>query len=160
MSKLSTDFNGKPFHAVWRNIVCNNSPSPLNILYHSSISFISAGNKNRNLVPRHAMLSSIQTYLLLFGIIDNLAIKITLWEEIAYRGHEKERNEAKSSSLDALRHSVLQPELSHKRHFACSRLASRGYFRSRMSRYPNGVSTFYLIRLYVSLDVNLNVLGE
>ena len=95
MSKLSTDFNGKPFHAVWRNIVCNNSPSPLNILYHSSISFISAGNKNRNLVPRHAMLSSIQTYLLLFGIIDNLAIKITLWEEIAYRGHEKKETKRK-----------------------------------------------------------------
>ena len=44
MSKLSTDFNGKLFHysiILWVII----SPSRLNILLHSSISFISAGKK-------------------------------------------------------------------------------------------------------------------
>ena len=37
-------------------------------------------------------------------------------------------------------------------HFVCSRLASKDYFHSRMSRYPHSVSTFYQIRLFVIIE--------
>ena len=46
---------------------------------------------------------------------------------------------------------VTQVTMNIADHFVCSRLASKDYFHSRMSRYPNSVSTFHLIRLFVIL---------
>ena len=46
---------------------------------------------------------------------------------------------------------VTQVTINMANHFVCSRLASKDYFHSRMSRYPNSVSTFHLIRLFVIL---------
>ena len=47
---------------------------------------------------------------------------------------------------------VTQVTMNMANHFVCSRLASKDYFHSRMSRYPNSVSTFHLIRLFVILE--------
>ena len=47
---------------------------------------------------------------------------------------------------------VTQVSTNMANHFVCSRLASKDYFHSRMSRYPNSVSTFHLIRLFVILE--------
>ena len=47
---------------------------------------------------------------------------------------------------------VTQVTMNVANHFVCSRLASKDYFHSRMSRYPNSVSTFHLIRLFVILE--------
>ena len=47
---------------------------------------------------------------------------------------------------------VTQVTMNVANHFVCSRLASKDYFHSWMSRYPNSVSTFHLIRLFVILE--------
>ena len=47
---------------------------------------------------------------------------------------------------------VTQVTMNMANHFVCSRLASKDYFHSRMSRYPNSVSTFHLIRLFAILE--------
>ena len=46
---------------------------------------------------------------------------------------------------------VTQVTMNMANHFVCSRLASKDYFHSKMSRYPNSVSTFHLIHLFVIL---------
>ena len=64
---------------------------------------------------------------------------------MAYSGHDTdtERIKAKSSSITVWRHPVLKPKLSHKNHFACLRLASKGYSA------PNSMSTLHPIRLSI-----------
>ena len=47
---------------------------------------------------------------------------------------------------------VTQVTMNVANNFVCSRLASKDYFHSRMSRYPNSVSTFHLIRLFAILE--------
>ena len=47
---------------------------------------------------------------------------------------------------------VTQVTMNMANPFVCSRIASKDYFHSRMSRYPNSVSTFHLIRLFVILE--------
>ena len=47
---------------------------------------------------------------------------------------------------------VTQVTMNMANQFVCSRLASKDYFHSRMSRYPNSVSTFQLIRLFSILE--------
>ena len=47
---------------------------------------------------------------------------------------------------------VTQVTMNMANHFVCLRLASKDYFHSRMSRYPNSVSTFHLIRLFAILE--------
>ena len=97
--------------------------------------------------------------MLLFDIFHNLTVKTKLRGEITYSGHDTERIKTKSSSLDAWRNPVLTPNyqvtqvtMNMANHFVCSRIASKDYFHSRMSRYPNSVSTFHLIRLFVILE--------
>ena len=47
---------------------------------------------------------------------------------------------------------VTQVTMNMANHFVCLQFASKDYFHSRMSRYPNSVSTFHLIRLFVILE--------
>ena len=47
---------------------------------------------------------------------------------------------------------VTQVTMNMANSFVCSRISSKDYFHSRMSRYPNSVSTFHLIRLFVILE--------
>ena len=98
--------------------------------------------------------------MLLFDILHNLTVKTTLRGEITYSGHDTERIKTKSSSLDAWRNPVLTPKLpsnpslhEHGKPFCMFKACFKGLFPiSRMSRYPNSVSTFHLIRLFVILE--------
>ena len=47
---------------------------------------------------------------------------------------------------------VTQVTMNMANSFVCSRISSKDYFHSRMSRYPNSVSTFHLIRLFAILE--------
>ena len=47
---------------------------------------------------------------------------------------------------------VTQVTMNMANSLVCSRISSKDYFHSRMSRYPNSVSTFHLIRLFVILE--------
>ena len=47
---------------------------------------------------------------------------------------------------------VTQVTMNMANPFVCLQFASKDYFHSRMSRYPNSVSTFHLIRLFVILE--------
>ena len=47
---------------------------------------------------------------------------------------------------------VTQVTMNMANPFVCSRISSKDYFHSRMSRYPNSVSTFHLIRLFAILE--------
>ena len=49
-------------------------------------------------------------------------------------------------------HQNYQVTMNMANHSECSRLAWKEYFHSGMSRYPNSVSTFHLIRLFVILE--------
>ena len=67
---------------------------------------------------------------------------------MAYSGHDTdtERIKAKSSSITVWRHPVLKPKLSHKNHFACLRLASKGYSA------PKWASTQTACQLFIQFD--------
>ena len=56
-----------------------------------------------------------------------------------------------------LQYSVLATEAIHRRcHFEFTKASSRSFFGRRVSRYPNSDSTFQIIRILTSWDVNLN----